>query len=404
MADAFATTHRTGARMNADFFDQRIERRHTDSIKWQAVDSDVLPMWVADMDFRSPDAVVQALHERVAHGVFGYPAAAAELSEVICDRLERLYYWRVTPEQIVYLPGLVTGLSVVCRAMGAPGEGVVMQTPAYMPFLSAPGNQGLRAQTARLAAVIEGRTMRYELDDDAFEAAITPETRLFLMCHPHNPIGQEFAPSELSRLAHICLRHNLVICSDEIHGDLMLDEARHTPLAALAPEIAERAITLMAPSKTFNLAGLSCSFAIIQNPELRQRFSKAGEGLVPVLNVLGQTAALAAYRAGDEWLTELRRYLTANRNALLTFVAEQLPALRSTVPQATYLAWLDCRDAGLPSNPAEFFLKEARVALNDGPAFGPGGEGFVRLNFGCPRAQLMEALERMRAALERHAN
>jgi len=204
---------------------------------------------------------------------------------------------------------------------------------------------------------------------------------------------------ELGRLAALCERHDLTLCSDEIHCDLLLDGRRHTPLATLAPEIAQRCITLMAPSKTFNIAGLGASFAVIQNPELRRRFKQAMRGIVPDANILSLSAALAAYRYGDDWLRALLDYLAANRDYLVEYVARHLPGIRSTVPEATYLAWLDCRGAAVSGNPHEFFLNHAGVALNDGGAFGPGGAGFVRLNFGCPRATLAEGLERMRAAL-----
>lgn len=384
-------------------FDELIERRGTGSEKWQKHAADVLPLWVADMDFRAPEAVQAALHQLVDFGVFGYPSPAVELSAVICERMERLYHWCVSPEQIVYLPGLVPGLNLACRMVAEPGAAVVVQTPVYPPFLHAPGHQGLQLQTAQLALCTEGRAVRYEIDFDAFEAALTPQTRLFLLCHPHNPIGQVFAPNDLMRLAEVCARHNLLICSDEIHCDLLLDDIRHMPLAALSPEISERAITLMAPSKTFNVAGLSCSFAIIQNEAVRQRFAQACEGVLPFVNLMGQTAALAAYRHGQPWLDELLPYLRANRDALTQFVMEQMPNLRLAHTQATYLAWLDCR-AALPEKAAEFFLREAKVALNEGATFGPGGEGFVRLNFGCPRSRLLEGLERMRVALAQHAH
>ena len=379
-------------------FDHAPDRRGADSLKWQRY-GDALPLWVADMDFVSPEPVLAALRERVAHGVFGYGAPPDELTATICARMAALYRWTVTPEQIVYLPGLVCGLNVACRAVGEPGDKVLVQTPVYPPFLAAPGNQDRQLLTAELTAETRDGRLYYTFDDAAFEAAIGPRTRLFILCHPHNPVGRMFGVEELHRLAAICERHNLVICSDEIHCDLLLDGRRHTPLATLAPEIAQRCITLMAPSKTFNIAGLGASFAIIQNPELRRRFKHAMRGIVPDANILGLNAALAAYRQGDGWLRELLIYLAANRDYLVDNIKRHLPGVRTTVPEATYLAWLDCRDAGLPGNPHEFFLNHAGVALNNGADFGPGGAGFVRLNFGCPRARLAEGLERMSAAL-----
>ncbi len=381
-------------------FDRRIARRGTICLKWESYPEDVLPMWVADMDIRSPEPVIEALRQRVEHGVFGYSLPPAELTETICERMQRLYEWTVTPDQVIYFPGVVSAINVACRALASPGDGVLVQPPVYHPFLTAPPAHGLELQTAELTAVVQGSALRYEIDYEAFEAAITPRTRLFILCHPHNPTGQEYSAEQLLRLAEICARHNVLICSDEIHCELLLGDTSHTPTASLAPEIAGQTITLMAPSKTFNLPGLGCSFAIVPNAELRKRLVKGQEGILPLVNVLGYTAALAAYRYGDEWRAALLQYLTANRDTLVKYVAEQMPGLRTTAPEATYLGWLDCREAGIEGNPYKFFLEKARVALGDGATFGPGGAGFVRLNFGCPRAQLDEALKRMSLALE----
>lgn len=367
-------------------------------MKWQRY-GDALPLWVADMDFPTPEPVLTALRERVAHGVFGYGALPEALTETLCARMADLYQWMVTPEQIVYLPGLVCGLNVVCRAVGEPGDEVLVQTPVYPPFLAAPGNQERQLVTAELTLETDGKRLYYTFDDTVLAAAISAHTRLFIVCHPHNPVGRAFNNEELIRLATLCERHDLTVCSDEIHCDLLLDGRRHTPLATLSPEIARRCITLMAPSKTFNIPGLGASFAIIQNPQLRQCFKQALRGIVPDVNILGLTAALAAYQHGGDWLRELLLYLTANRDYLADTVIRALPGIQATVPEATYLAWLNCRDAGIPGNPQHFFLEQAGVALNDGATFGPGGEGFVRVNFACPRARLAEGLERMRGAL-----
>jgi cystathionine beta-lyase len=379
-------------------FDRVPPRRHTDSLKWHRY-SNALPLWVADMDFPAPEPVLAALHERVAQGVFGYGAPPDKLTDVLCARMADLYRWTVTPEQIVYLPGLVCGLNVVCRAIGEPGDEVLVQTPVYPPFLAAPGYQERRLVTAELTAECRDGRLYYTFDDAAFAAAIGPRTRLFILCHPHNPVGRAFTVQELTRLADLCERYDLTVCSDEIHCDLLLDGRRHTPLAALNPDIARRCITLMAPSKTFNIPGLGASFAIIQHPELRRRCKQALRGIVPDVNILGLTAARAAYQHGGDWLRALLPYLAANRDYVADFVTRHLPGVRVTVPEATYLAWLDCREGGISGNPHEFFLQQAGVALNDGATFGPGGEGFVRLNFACPRTLLAEGLERMRAAL-----
>lgn len=380
-------------------FDQRIDRRRPGCVKWMSYPSDVLPMWVADMDFPSPEPVRQALAERVAEGVFGYTFPTEALSQAICAWLGRRYGWRVQPNEIVFLPGLVSGLNLVCRAFGRVGDAAVALTPVYFPFFSAPANHGMTLTKVALQYHQEEGRLRAEVDYEAFSRAIGPRTSLFIHCHPHNPVGRAWTRDELGRLAEICLTNDVLICSDEIWSDLTLEGASHIPMAALSPEVAQRCITLMAPSKTFNLPGLGFGFAVIQNEKLRQRFVASNNGVLPHLNAMGLAAAEAAYTQCDEWLAALRRYLSANRDTLLDYLAENMPEARVTLPEATYLAWIDFRTAGIQGSPYAFFLDRARVALSDGATFGPGGEGFVRLNFGCPRAQMIEALDRMCAAL-----
>jgi cystathionine beta-lyase len=310
--------------------------------------------------------------------------------------LERLYGWRIETDEIIFLPGVVAGFNKACYAVGEPGDEVLVEPPIYPPMLSAPEGAGRVRKTVPLIAGQE----RYERDCDAFERAITERTSLFLLCNPHNPVGRVFEQAELEQMVEVCLRHDVVICSDEIHCDIVFNGHRHVPVAALAPEVAARTITLFAPSKTFNVAGLSCSVAVVQDPDLRKRFDRAGERLVSHVNVLGYVAALAAYRDGQPWLDALLVYLEGNLDYLMDYVRTRLPGVHCHRPEGTFLAWLDCREAGIPGNPHEFFLERAKVALNDGGRFGEGGEGFVRLNFGCPRATLAEGLERMRAAME----
>lgn len=380
-------------------FDLPYERRGTDSEKWRAFGNEVLPLWLADMDFPAPPAVLHALHERVAHGIFGYGGVTAELSEAICHRLWEHYHWTVTPDQLLFLPGLVSGLNISCRAVCPPGAGVLVQTPIYPPFLSAPVNQGLHLNIAELFMTRTKQWIHYSIDYNAFEAAIKSHTRLFMLCNPHNPVGRCYTREELINLAEICTRNDLIICADEIHCDLVLENSSHVPIASLSPEIAERCITLMAPSKTFNIAGLYCGFAIIQNTSLRKQYQLAAQGILPEVNLLGLTAALAAYKNGETWHKELLVYLNGNRHFFTDYVQEHLPMLRTTIPEGTFLAWLDCSASGISGNQHEFFLNQAKVALNDGQRFGQGGNDFVRLNFGCSRSTLTQALLQMKFAL-----
>lgn len=375
-------------------FDQLIDRRGTGSVKWDQY-GEALPLWVADMDFAAPPPVIRALHERVAHGVFGYTGPPADLRELIQAWLLAHHGWRVEAGWITFLPGVMRGVNMLARAVGRPGDGILLQPPVYYPFFDVVPNSGRLLQQAEISRG-EGR---YEIDMEAFEAAITDRTRLFLLCNPHNPVGRVFTRPELEQLAEICLRHDLIISSDEIHSDLIFSGHQHLPMAALSPEIARRTVTTLAPSKTFNLPGLSCAVMIISDPELRERVEAAGAGLVHGSNLMGYVAAQAAYAEGEEWLTELLKYLEANRDFVDDFVKTRLPGVQSFRPEGSYLAWLDCRSAPIPGNPQKFFLERAGVAVNDGAKFGRGGEGFVRLNFGCPRATLVEALTRMERVL-----
>jgi len=377
-------------------FDQIIDRRRSDSVKWCRYDEDVLPLWVADMDFVSPEPVIRALRERVDHGVFGYGTEPPALRKVVVEQLEQLYGWQVFPEALLFLPGVARGFNLACRAVASPGDGMLVQTPIYPPILRVPANAGLTCDEMELTRQPDGQ---YSIDFDAFEAAITGRTRVFVLCNPHNPVGRVFRRDELERMAEVCLRHGIVICSDEIHCDLVFGDSRHLPIASLDPEIGQQTITLMAPSKTYNIAGLKCSVAIVENAELWEKINAAKADLVPGVSIMGYVAALAAYRDGGPWLQEVLRYLEANRDFVLEFVDAHLPGITAGKPEGTYLAWLDCRQSGIPGNPHEFFLEKARVAVNDGQTFGRGGEGFVRLNFACPRAALAEALDRMKEAL-----
>jgi len=340
------------------------------------------------MDFAAPPAVLEALHRRVDHGVFGYSEPWPSLGAAVVEHLAREHAWAVEPAWIVWLPGLVTGLNVACRAV----EGAAFTaTPVYPPFLSAP---------RRLAsAPLRWGGERWEWDLAAAEAALTPDARLFLLCNPHNPVGRAWDEAELRAILDLAERRDMVVCSDEIHCGLILEPGRrHVPFATLGEAAARRSITLLAPSKTFNLPGLGCAFAVIPDAHLRGQFRRAMHGIVPHVNVLGLVACEAALRDGAGWHRALLEYLRGNRDRVLAAVAD-MPGLRASPVEATYLAWIDARGAGL-ERPQQRF-EEAGVGLSEGADFGPGEAywGFLRLNFGCPRATLDEALARMRRAL-----
>jgi cysteine-S-conjugate beta-lyase len=388
-------------------FDTIIDRRSTNSVKWKHYADDVLPLWVADMDFTAPIQVQTALRSAVEHGIFGYESPTIELFETVAARMDKLYGWRISPEMVVALPGVIAGFNAAARTVCKAGQGILVQPPVYPPFLMVNKGAELIRQDAPLCMTAEGSILHYQVDFDAFERAIHSggaQTGMFLLCNPHNPTGQVYSRDELYRMAEICQHNNIFICSDEIHSELLLGGAQHIPLAALSPEIADRTITLIAPSKTFNVAGLHCAFAIVPNMELLKSYKQTVEQMAMHVNSLGLVAAQAAFSGMcEDWLEELLVYLTANRDFLVEYGKREFDGIKITVPAATYLAWLDCnelvRSGRILGAPHEFFLKQARVALNDGKEFGPGGEGFVRLNFGCPRKTLEEALGRMKAAL-----
>ncbi len=379
--------------MNDSFdFDRIIDRRNTASLKWDRYKGkDVIPLWVADMDFQAPRPILDALHERVTHGVFGYGLPPEELVQAVVDRMLQLYGWAIKPSWIVWMPGVVSALNVVCRACGEDGDEVLTFSPIYPPFLSAPPSSRRAIRTIPLVR----EAGRFGMDAERFESEIDDRSRLLILCNPHNPVGRRFDRGEIERIAEVCLRRNLVICSDEIHCDLILDGGQHTPTASLSPKISARTITLMAPSKTFNVPGLSCSFAIIEDAELRAKFNKAQHGIVPGVNVLGYTACLAAYRDCEPWRMALLDYLRGNEQLVHRTINGEIPGLSMDHVEATYLAWIDTRPLNLP-NPGRFF-EHAGVGLSDGKHF--EGEGFVRLNFGCPRATLQAGLERMKRAV-----
>ena len=392
----------------ANNFDEIIERRNSNSLKWTEYPEDVLPLWVADMDFQTPEPIRNALHAALDHGVLGYEFLKPHTQQVIATRMERLYGWQVDPDWVVSTVGVVNGFNIAARAVCEENDGALVQTPVYHMFFGIHKNIGLTKQISPFSFAEEGKRLVPQLDLDMFAEAFhsnDAKTRMFLLCHPHNPVGKAFSHDELQGMAEICLQNNAVIVSDEIHSELMLGDAKHIPMATLSSEIADKTITLVAASKAFNTPGLFTAFAIIPNAELRERFNEVSEQITGHVSSLGIIAAERAFSgACDEWLAELLVYLRNNRDFVADYLTENFPQAHFTVPDATYLQWIDfgayVRSGQISSPPHEFFLENAKVALNDGSVFGEGCEDFVRLNFGTPRSLIADALDRMRIALK----
>jgi cystathionine beta-lyase len=382
-------------------FDLVPNRRDPNVInKWTYYPNDALPMWVADMDFPAPKPILNELNRVVNHGVLGYELPSKPLKEVVAVRMDRLYGWKVKPEAIVTVTGIVSGFNVAARAFCSPKKGVLVQPPVYNEFHEVKNNVSVPQVDAPLVEHVNGNVLRYEIDWDVFRKRVT-KAGIFLLCNPHNPLGINFQRKDLLRMAEICIENNVLIVSDEIHSELLLGDETFTPLASLSSEIAQNTVTLIAPSKTFNVPGLFCGFAIIPNKELRARYEQEVKHLRIHVNSMGLHAARVAFSGQcDGWLKALRRYLTGNRDFLVKYVAEHMPGVRVTVPAATYLVWLDFTQLKLKKSPFDFFMKNGKVALSDGKIFGAGGKGHVRLNFGTSRQILEEGLNRMKKALK----
>lgn len=368
-------------------------RAGTGSLKWKRFEeTDILPMWVADMDFVSPPAVREALSDRVAHGVFGYTVPPAEAVREVLRYLQDRHGVDAEADHLVWLPGLVQGLNLVCRAAGTSGDGVMVNTPVYPPFLSAP----VFSDRERIAVSLKEDAGVWTFDREAMEAAVTPRTRLFLLCNPHNPVGRVFSREELLWLLDFCERHDLWICADEIHCDLILDEVPHLPFLSLGERARARTVAFYSPSKTYNQPGLACAVAVIPNPDLRAAFQKVCRGVITEVNCFGYAGCTAAYRHGEPWRQELIRVLRQNRDTLVSYLAAHHPAVRLPRIEATYLAWLDLRAWDFPHPAAH--LEAHGISLSNGVDFG-GERGCLRLNFGCPPAMLQEGLRRLSRAL-----
>ena len=369
--------------------------------KWTWYPNDVLPMWVADADFPVAPQIQQVLYKQVAQGVLGYELPSKYLLEIIVARMQKLYGWEVNPDWIAYTAGVNNGYNIAVRFLCNPEKGYLIQTPVYNEFQETEHKTGVPQRTAPLEKKISGNRISYEVDFEAFERE-AKRAGMFLLCHPHNPVGKIYSRSELKRMAEICIENNVTIVSDEIHSELLLGDAKFIPLASLSQEIARHTITLVSASKAFNVPGLACAFAIIPDQELRKKFAKIGEGMSFETSTPGITAARVAFSGkADVWLKSQRRYLTANRDFILDYVEHNLPKVRVTKPDATYLIWIDCSELDLKPSPFEFFLKKAKVALSDGGKFGVGNEQFVRLNFGTSRKRVEQGLRRMRKALDK---
>nr|WP_086940235.1 PatB family C-S lyase [Thaumasiovibrio occultus] len=370
-------------------------RQDSDSIKWQRfAGKDVLPLWIADSDFAAPLCVTEALQARISHGVFGYGETPQELSELIVERLWQRYDWRITADDIVYLPGLVTALHLAVQTLTQPNDAVFCPTPIYPPFRQAIKQHG-RDGVFQDCHTVDGRWL-----PQLPSHAKAKDIRLAMVCNPLNPGGTVFRRDELLKLDALAKTNDWIVCSDEIHCDLLIDEnARHIPYASLNDDAAQRAITLMAPSKTFNIAGLGCAFAVIQNPTLRRQIQQALEGLIPAVNILGFHAAIAAYRHGDDWLQQQLAFLRQQHQKVLDAV-NALPGLSMLPNEATYLAWIDASQLNHP-NPSRLF-EQFGLGLSPGSAF--GNRQFVRLNFACSDEVLDQALTRLRAAVGSLAN
>ena len=379
-------------------FDRVIDRRETGSLKWgRYAGTDILPLWVADMDFAAPPVVLEAIRQRLDHGVLGYSAAHPGLNDILLAYLSRQHGVEARSGDIVWLPGLVPAKSMACRCVGQPGDAVLTLTPVYPPFLIVHHDAQKRLITVPLRHD-EATNGAWEIDFDALEAAVTPDTRVFLFCNPHNPVGRVYSRADVEKIADFCLRHDLLFVSDEIHCDLVLDPETtpHFSAARLEGPIRDRLIVLMAASKTYNIPGLALAWAIVPNADLRRNFRAGGGKLIPELNPLSYHATGAALAHGEPWRRQLLAYLRDNREFLAGFLAARLPEIRMALPmEATYLAWLDCRALG-HENPHAFFEK-AGVGLSNGVDF--AAPGWLRLNFGCPRSTLAEALNRMERAV-----
>lgn len=384
-------------------FDEKVNRLQTSSVKWELTkeifgEADLWPMWVADMDFKPPQAVINALQKRVVHGVYGYTFVSASTAAAITDWLEKRHQWKIEPSWLSYCGGVVQAISTAIQSFTNERDRVLLQSPVYTPFFNMIEKNNRVVVNSPLA--LEGD--RYSIDFNHFENALKEGCKLFLLCNPHNPAGRVWTREELQKIGELCLQYDCLIISDEIHSDLIYKQYKHIPIASLNEQLAEKTITFIAPSKTFNLAGLQASAAIIKNENLRKQFNDTlnRHGAFS-LNVFASTGMEAAYREGEEWLDELIDYLQENKDYCLSFLQEHLPEITCIEAEGTYLLWLDCRKLGLSDEQLrEALIQKGKLALEPGPKYGPGGEGFVRVNIACPKADVIEGMKRLKKAFK----
>ncbi|MCM3765905.1 MalY/PatB family protein [Neobacillus niacini] len=384
-------------------FDERINRINTASVKWELTkqifgEADLWPMWVADMDFKPPHAVLDALQKRVEHSVFGYTFVPDTAAKAIADWLDKRHQWTIQPSWLTYCGGVVQAISTAIQSFTKEGDRVLLQSPVYTPFFNMIEKNNRVVVNSPL--VLEGN--RYKIDFESFENALKEGCKLFLLCSPHNPAGRVWTKEELQKIGELCLQYDCLILSDEIHSDLIYKQYKHIPIASLNEELSEKTITFIAPSKTFNLAGLQASAVVIKNDALRKQFNATlnRQGFFS-LSALGITGMEAAYRDGEAWLDELIDYLQENKDYCLSFIQEHLPEITSIESEGTYLLWLDCRKLGLTDQQLQdALIQKGKLVLEPGPKYGPGGEGFVRVNIACPKADVIEGMNRLKKALK----
>ena len=383
-------------------FDNIIDRRNTGSAKWDFADEffgvkDILPMWVADMDFRSPPGVIEALKQRAEHGIFGYYHVTESYYEAVMDWMKRRHHWEVQKDWFVLTPGVVTALSFITAAFCQPGDEVIVQTPVYFPFFRVIENNHCKILDNPMCL----DSGLYTMDMDDLRKKVTARTRMIILCNPHNPVGRVWGKEELYAIGKFCAEKNILIVSDEIHGDFVYPGFTHVPFITVAPEFADRTIVCTAASKTFNLPGMQTSNIIIPNGKLRQQMLQAMERYyIHNLNIMGLVATEVAYRTGESWLTQFLEYLQGNLHFLEQYIAERMPGVRIIPPQGTYLVWLDFRNAGInPARLDKFVREDAKVGLEAGTIFRAKEAGFERMNIACPRTILAEGLGRIEKAL-----